>query len=289
MMFLLSRRPGAGDTSPRSVGRLEEHPIRVDIAGESSETDAVVARASSVSRSRPPRRQDRLKRKPDSVWRDGPRHLCLSLGDDERTVCAPETLLRKCTEVEDLNFFLPAYQPRRFLAPLDGMMNLKRLHIQLERLFDGALSRIDLSRPDFANLTHSLTSSTTASSRTPHISLTTPTLRPPSLIHIAMCQWSSIPQHLVLSILSSPTLRIFVSLRPDTRRLTVQTMYERELTGVTDVRFVIMPLVIWIREWEDAARGLKESFWAGAERFVEGKRRGEIDLDKCWTDDDMTG
>ncbi|KAJ7059492.1 hypothetical protein C8F01DRAFT_1295450 [Mycena amicta] len=193
--------------------------------------------------------EDHLKRKPDSVWRDGPRHLYLSLGDDERTVCALETLLRKYTEVEDLNFFLPAYQPRRFLAPLDEMMNLKRLHIQLERLFDGALSSIDLSRPAFANLTHLvLFAQLEDCTESDATHLAHHTNSPSSFPH--------------------PYRDVPVDLRPDTRRLTVQTMYERELTGVTDVRFVIMPLVIWIREWEDAARGLKESFWTGAERYA---------------------
>ncbi|KAJ7062542.1 hypothetical protein C8F01DRAFT_1134516 [Mycena amicta] len=232
--------------------------------------------------------EDRLKRKPDSVWHDGPRHLYLSLGDDERSVSALETLLRKCTEVEDLNFFLPAYQSRRFLAPLDGMTNLKRLHIGLQRLFDGSLAGIDLGRPAFANLTHLLLfdqlehcTESDATYLSHQLSLL------PALTHIAT--WGSIPGHLVLSILSSsPSLRIFVSLRQDMRQLTVQTMYERQLNGVTDVRFVIMPLAIWIQEWEDAARGLKESSWVEAERFVEGKRLGDIDRDKYWTDDDMT-
>ncbi|KAJ7056093.1 hypothetical protein C8F01DRAFT_1156800 [Mycena amicta] len=231
--------------------------------------------------------EDRLRRKPDSVWRNGPCHVYLALGDEKRSVSAVENLLGKCVGVEDLSFHPPADQPKRFLAQLDGMTNPNRLHTELQKLFDGSLSSIDLQRPAFSHLSHLMLfdelahcTESDAAHLTQQLSLL------PSITHLALA--GRIPKSLVLSLLALSSVVIFVSLRQDTRLLTVQRMYDRELSGVNDLRFVIMPLGIWLGDWEKAARGAKEDFWVGAERFVEGKRRGEIDADKYWTDDEMT-
>ncbi|KAJ7073189.1 hypothetical protein C8F01DRAFT_1106414 [Mycena amicta] len=236
--------------------------------------------------------KDRLKNKPPHIWRDGPRYLFLALGDESPNVAVMKELLGKCTGIQDLNFYPPDDHPRAFLPLLDAMKSLRILSTELQALFDDSIHSIDLSRPAFAGLTHLMLfddlqgcSEADGQHLAPQLALL------PHLTNLALV--GSVPQHVVLAILSTSDdtntpLRVLVNRRQDLRRWTVQTLYERELSAVQDVRFVIMPFGVWVGEWEDAARGMKVPFWVEAERFVEWKRRKEIPAERFWTDEDMT-
>ncbi|KAF7303463.1 hypothetical protein MIND_00575100 [Mycena indigotica] len=234
---------------------------------------------------------DRLTSKPPHIWRDGPRHLFLALGDDSPNVTVMRELLSACPRLEDINFYPPDDQPGVFLPALRGMEELRQLSTELAALFDRTrgISSIDLTGPGFAALTHLMLFDDlpfVTEFEATHLSTQLALL--PALTHLALV--GTIQKHLVIAILTTcdATLRVLVNRRPDLRRHTVQTMYERELSGVTDVRLVIMPFGVWVGEWEDAARGVKDDFWVEAEQFVAQKRQKQIDADTFWTDENMT-
>ncbi|KAF7299938.1 hypothetical protein HMN09_01001500 [Mycena chlorophos] len=232
----------------------------------------------------------RLKTKPAQIWHDGPRHLFLALGDESTNVPVMLDLLVKCTELRNITFYPPDDHPRAFLPALDGMNALGKLSTELGALFDNSIASIDLSRSGFARITHlmlfdDLPSVSAADAE--HLAGQLTLL--PELTHLALA--GGVEQHLLLTILaalSDERLRVLVNRRTDTRRRSVQMLYEDELSGVTDVRFVIMPFGLWVREWEQAARGMKDEFWVEAEGFVEDKRKRRIPADQFWTDASMT-
>ncbi|KAF7292588.1 hypothetical protein MIND_01156400 [Mycena indigotica] len=232
--------------------------------------------------------EQRLRRKPGSVLRDGPRNLLIALGEEKEDVAYAEMLLLRCTGVQNLSFHPPLRHSRRFLPAMKGMTDLRRVCTQLQELFDGAIGSVDLQLLPFAKLTHLLLFDemvNCSESDAAHLAQQLACL--PALTHAAVS--GKIPHYLPLAILSVSSLRILVNLRQDTRLRTVQMMYERELKDVNDIRFVIAPVDIWVREWEAATKGAPD-FWAVAERFVEAKQSGAISSgsDKYWTDDDMT-
>ncbi|KAJ7932124.1 hypothetical protein B0H13DRAFT_810119 [Mycena leptocephala] len=232
--------------------------------------------------------QDRLKNKPPHIWRDGPRYLFLALGDESPNVAVMKELLEKCTGIRDLNFNPPDDHPRLFLPQLDAMTGLRSLSTELQALFDDSILSINLSRPAFAGLTHlMLFDDLPACSEADGQHLAQQLALVPQLTNLALV--GSVPQHTVLAILSAcedTRLRILVNRRQDLCQWTVQMLYERELSDIQDARFVIMPF--GVGEWEDAARGMKDDFWAEAERFVDGKRRKQFPAERFWTDEDMT-
>ncbi|KAF7329650.1 hypothetical protein MKEN_00228000 [Mycena kentingensis (nom. inval.)] len=230
-----------------------------------------------------------LHNKPDSVWRDGPRHVFLSNGDELQDADFVEGLLHKCTGIRNLSLYAPSDQPERVLAALDGLRDLRELSTDLAGYFGGSLGAVDLARPAFERLTHlSLMDELEGCAEDDGAHLAQQLALLPVLTHIALVD--DLPAHLANAILTSKRdgLRVLVNLRQDTWRWPVRVMYERTFGDVTDARFVIAQLGMWIQRWEDVARGEAIGFWKQAETFVEKKRRGEIPADVYWTEKDMT-
>ncbi|KAF7329651.1 hypothetical protein MKEN_00228100 [Mycena kentingensis (nom. inval.)] len=96
-----------------------------------------------------------LRNKPDSVWRDGPRHVFLSNGDELQNAAFVAGLLQKCTGIRNLSLYAPSdQQPERVLAAFDGLSELRELSTDLAGFFGGSLGAVDLAGPAFERLTH---------------------------------------------------------------------------------------------------------------------------------------
>ncbi|KAF7300339.1 hypothetical protein HMN09_00917200 [Mycena chlorophos] len=227
-----------------------------------------------------------LSSKPAEFWAHGPRTIVLNVafGPDDAAVVLP--LLKACTRLERLTIASPDSERRRLLLCLAKMTELKRLSAELGMLFDHTIGSVDLSMPVFPG--HTLT----------HLSLLDELygISPSEEAHLAsqlstlselryLALYGMVAASFLLGVLAScPRLRLLANRFPDSGRTTVQTMYERHLTTVTDVRFVIMPHGRLNAEWEE---GDKQDWWDEAERFVEEKKQGKIDAGRFWTDENM--
>nr|GAT52387.1 predicted protein [Mycena chlorophos] len=227
-----------------------------------------------------------LSSKSADFWAHGPRSIVLNVafGPDDAAVVLP--LLKACTRLERLTIASPDPERRRLLLCLTKMTELKRLTAELGMLFDHTIGSIDLSMPGFPGcaLTHlSLLDELYGISPAQETHLASQLYALPELRYLAL--YGTVPASFLLAVLPScPRLRLLVNRFPDSGRTTVQTMYERHLTTVTDVRFVIMPHGRLNAEWEE---GDKQEWWDEAERFVEEKKQGMIDASRFWTDENM--
>ncbi|KAJ7453335.1 hypothetical protein B0H11DRAFT_2071829 [Mycena galericulata] len=227
--------------------------------------------------------RDRLARKPDHIWRDGPRHLFMAIESVPDDV---EAALAKCTGLQDLILYCDPAEPRRYLPHLEAM-KLRHLGVNMEYLF-GCHAAVDLRGAAFASLTHLFLLddfhgpaegvATEAERWAAQIVLLT------CLTHLAFV--GDVPREILGTVLERcKTLQVVVSLRPPLRRMTVQSLHSK--LRLEDERFVIMLFSTFAEDWQEGARGGAD-FWARADEFVAAKRRREIDAAKYWTDDDMT-
>ncbi|KAJ7477026.1 hypothetical protein B0H11DRAFT_2234979 [Mycena galericulata] len=221
--------------------------------------------------------QDRIKRKPAALWRDGPRHLFLSVQSHPEFA---RTLLSRCTGLEDLMLYCDAERPREFLPALEAMQ-LRRLGVDMSDFF-GAQAKMDLCGPAFASITHLLLMDDRFGAADLDV-CAAQLAALPALTHLALAD--DVPRELMLAVLERcPALYVLVNLRNNFQRHTVQFV-AREL-GVEDPRLVILALDMFTEEWVAGAKG-GEDFWVRADRFVDKKRKGEIDAATYWIDDDQ--
>ncbi|KAJ7431522.1 hypothetical protein B0H11DRAFT_2210229 [Mycena galericulata] len=221
--------------------------------------------------------QDRIERKPAALWRDGPRHLFLSVQSPQEFA---RNILSRCTGLEDLMLSCDSGRPREFLPALEAMQ-LRRLGVDMSDFFGGQ-AKMDLRGPAFSSITHLLLMDDHFGDADVDVCATQLAVLP-SLTHLALVD--GVPRELMLAVLERcAALYVLVNLRNNFRRHTVQFV-AREL-GIEDPRLVILALGMFTKEWVAGAKG-GEDFWVRADTFVDKKRKGEIDAATYWIDDDQ--
>ncbi|KAJ7620288.1 hypothetical protein FB45DRAFT_149400 [Roridomyces roridus] len=202
-----------------------------------------------------------LEKPPDFLRK----HVHHILVDDSESATATEALLRVAVDIQSMSIMdiLPGLNLSKLIKPLK---NITRLSISLE----STLGPIDLKFPVYTNITHlDLFDSYDEALNT--------VLRGvallPALTHLAINMDCRLGAEQTTQVLTDcKKLCILVVMDPDGER-----PFETE-PPVEDERCVLMglPNEQYKVDWQIGVRGGVD-FWARAEKFVEKKRRGEIE------------
>ncbi|KAJ7607237.1 hypothetical protein FB45DRAFT_929345 [Roridomyces roridus] len=176
-------------------------------------------------------------------------------------------------DVESLTVF-PATS--EYLLERLKPLHLKRLAILLEPVFhsdDLTVTAVEFTLPMFASITHlDLFDGISDSAYFEHW---TELAALPALTHLALSTLCDVLRGAKHVLGNSKTIKILVSMDPSDPEDDAPVIPERV---VNDDRFVFMALSTaqYQEDWHVGARGGVD-FWARAERFVEKKRRKEIE------------